>query len=224
MSEIELRYQRILKEVENAAKNSARDPSEVTVVAVSKRQPLEKIHELYRVGGREFGENRLQEALEKIEHCDESIHWHLIGSLQRKKVPKVIGRFHLIHSVDSFELAEKISDCSEQKETKTPILLQVNCSREESKHGFLAESFLSEYESLRNLPGIEIRGLMTMAPFIDQEKIVRGCFAELRQLRDKVGKEELPELSMGMSGDFHWAIAEGATIVRVGTSIFGERR
>jgi pyridoxal phosphate enzyme (YggS family) len=172
---------------------------------------------LYNQGCRHFAENRVDAALEKMELLPEDIQWHLIGTLQKNKVRKVIGKFALIHSVDTPELAKKISDCSLEAGLKTPILLQVNTSGEASKHGLSFEEWQKNYPEVANFEGIMIKGLMTMAPLVDDEKIIRTTFARLREL-GKVLK--LQHLSMGMSQDFPLAIAEGATLLRIGSALF----
>ena len=204
-----------LERVESAIKERA------TLIAVSKNQPLEAILEAYAVGCRDFGENRVQEALPKIEAAPDDIRWHLIGSLQRKKVPQVIGKFALIHSVDSVALAEKIATCSDKAGLQTSILLQVNTSGEETKQGFSPAELKSSFSDLASLKGLNIQGLMTMAPLSEDENVIRAAFRGLRELRDDLeGKARLPDLSMGMSQDYLIGIDEGATLVRVGRAIF----
>lgn len=190
---------------------------EVTVVAVSKQRSLEDILQVYRAGCRDFGENRVPEALEKIEKAPQDIRWHFIGMLQRKKVPKVIGKFALIHSVDSPELAKKISLCSADRGAETSLLLQVNTSGEKTKHGFSPQELQKMFPQLLELPNIAIKGLMTMAPLTDDKEQIQSCFSQLRLLRDEF---QLHHLSMGMSHDYPIAITEGATLVRIGTAIF----
>lgn len=182
------------------------------LVVVTKNQPLSKILEVYQEGCRDFGENRIQEALGKMEVAPQDINWHFIGTLQKNKVNKAIGKFSLIHSVDSFELAEKLS-----KKTEESILLQVNTSGESSKHGPSIEEWRPYLESLFCLPHIKILGLMTMAPLTEDTKIIRQTFRKLRQFGEEL---KLPQLSMGMSHDYEIALDEGATIVRVGSAIF----
>lgn len=184
----------------------------VKIVAVSKGCSLEQILALYEVGCRDFGESRVQEALLKIEKAPKDIRWHFIGKLQKNKVRKVIGKFFLIHSVDSFDLAEKISQVSQEMNVVTSILFEVNTSGEPSKSGFKPEEV-----RLINLSGISLKGLMTMAPLTDNIHIIRKTFSDLRLLRDKLG---LKELSMGMSSDYWIAIEEGATMLRLGSCIF----
>lgn len=220
-------YRRVVAAIEETARSCGRNPADITLVAVTKQHIWEHIKAAYAAGCRNFGESRLQEALPKIAGTPEDIHWHLIGTLQKNKVTKVIGTFALIHSVDSFELAEKISDCGLYEEIETRILLQVNVLGEESKHGLTPDELRQTYQKFLQLPSIKVEGLMTMAPFVENERVIRDCFARLRDLRDELRFEMedpalLPELSMGMSHDYPIAIQEGATIVRVGTAIFGE--
>jgi len=208
-----------------AARASGRSAADVTLVAVTKTIPWEKCSWLYALGHRDFGENRIVEALEKEGVAPADCRWHFIGTLQNNKVRKAIGKFSLIHSVDTFELAEKISQCSLDAGVTTAILLQANTSGESSKHGLTADDWKRCYEKVVDLKGITVQGLMTMAPETDDEKIIRRCFANLRVLRDELKSlfpEEAPmnHLSMGMSHDFPLAIAEGATIVRIGTALF----
>lgn len=216
-------YLRIVDEVSQLAVRYGRSATEITVVAVSKRQPLQEIEEVFDVGCRDFGESRVQEALSKRADEPLDIRWHLIGSLQKNKVNKVAGRFALVHSVDTPELAHVLSRAGEAQEVTTSVLLQVNTSGEMSKHGWSPAQWLEGFEELLALPGIEIEGLMTMAPLTDDVEIIRDCFAGLRRFRDDLQTRfecRLPHLSMGMSQDYEWAIAEGATLLRIGTAIF----
>lgn len=199
----------------------------VTLVAVSKGRSVTEMLKVYAAGVRDFGENRVQEAFEKMEQMPADVRWHFIGKLQSNKISKVIGRFVLIHSVDSAELARKISRSSLQRGLRTPILLEANTSGETSKSGLRPEEWEAVFPVLLDLEGIEVKGLMTMAPLTDNASIIRDSFAKLRQLRDRLqsrgGKEvDLSTLSMGMSSDHVIAIEEGATLVRIGTAIFDE--
>lgn len=201
------------------------------VLAVSKLQPVEKIKALYDQGQRSFGENYVQEALEKIETLKDlsDIQWHLIGSLQKNKAKYVVGKFALIHSVDSLELAQVLSRQCVNKQVQQNILIQVNLAEEESKGGFDRETLLAQWSNLTQLPHIQIQGLMTMPPLTETGVEVRPYFRGLRELRDDLKKQTdlsihpLKELSMGTSHDYAVAIEEGATIVRLGTILFGER-
>lgn len=220
-------YLHVLENVEKIAKGVGRNPKDITTIAVSKTQPIERILEVYREGGRNFGENRVPEALEKQVIAPEDIHWHFIGNLQKNKVPKVVGRFVLIHSVDSFDLAKKISEVGEREGIVTPILLQVNTSGELSKHGLSPEEWEKEIEGLQKLSHVKIEGLMTMAPFTDDTGIIRKTFSKLRTFKETLlkqidNKKDFRHLSMGMSHDYPIAIEEGATLLRIGTEIFGK--
>lgn len=217
------RYFKLLKKVENIAEKQGRNPREITLVAVSKGRPTEEIRLLAEAGCRDYGESRIQEALPKIEATPSGLHWHFIGPLQKNKVKKVIGRFSLIHSVDSYKLADCISKNSLDSGIRTPILLQVNISGESSKQGFHPEEIRKAFIGLVQLPGVSIQGLMTIAPLTEDNDVIRACFSGLRLLRDELRIQsglELPHLSMGMSHDYSLAIAEGATLLRVGSEIF----
>ena len=193
-------------------------PPNVLLVVVSKGQSYEDILQCYNAGARDFGENRLEEFLIKKEALPKDIRWHMIGSIQSKKVPKVVGQFELIHSVDSLELAQKI----DSKGVPTKILLEANTSGEASKHGLTPEEWIGCYDQIKILKNVSVEGLMTMAPFTDDEEVVRSCFKNLRKLREVLSSKgkPLPHLSMGMSHDWEIALQEGATILRIGTSIF----
>lgn len=210
-------YQRLLEQIAAEAQAAGRNPSDIQLIAVSKNHPWTVVKELYDAGCHVFGENRVQEALPKIQEAPKDIQWHLIGTLQRKKVPKIIGLFSLIHSVDSFDLAEKISEVS--KERATNILLQVNVTGEESKQGFTPNNVLSEFKRLQSLPHLNIQGLMTMAPLEASSEECFECFSKLRELRDELS---LKELSMGMSNDWKEAVRAGATMLRIGSALFQE--
>lgn len=222
-----MNYQNTLRDIERIALECKRDPKEITLIAVSKYAPFEKVMEAYHGGCRNFGESRPQEALVKIEQSPKDIKWHLIGTLQKNKVNKAIGHFSLIHSVDSFDLAKKISAASEKASIATPILIQVNISGEESKHGLSKEEWRNCFNELIQLPNLELHGLMTMAPLTEDKNIVRKTFSSLREFREEllpkvIRKELFKELSMGMSHDYPIAIEEGATMVRIGSKIFAE--
>ncbi len=212
----------IKERIAHAALHAGRRGEEITCVAVTKGRSLEEMREIYRLGIRDFGESRVAEALKKMEQIPSDVRWHFIGKLQKNKVGKVIGRFALIHSVDDLELAEKISKLSLQRGVKSAILLEVNTSGEVSKSGLTSEEWTRNFPTICALEGIEIRGLMTMAPLSEDEVKIRHCFAQLRILQEILNKQggNLKVLSMGMSSDFHLAILEGATMVRVGTLYF----
>ena len=220
------RYLAILSHVEALARQNGRNLADITVICVSKNHLWEEVESIQKAGCQHFGESRVQEALEKMEKGAAHLHWHLIGTLQKNKVNKVIGKFSLIHSVDQFDLAIKISEASIQQHSKTPILLQVNTSGETTKHGEPPEEWKRQIEPLLLLPGIELKGLMTMAPLTTNQKVIRKTFADLRLFKEELekitGKGTLPHLSIGMSNDYPLAIAEGATLLRIGSAIFKE--
>jgi PLP dependent protein len=224
-----MRHLEIQKEIIQAALQAGRDPSQIQLVVVSKNQSVEAIQALFDCGIRCFGESKVQEAEEKQRCLPQEIEWHLIGSLQSKKVPKVVGAYSLIHSIDSLELATKISKKSVEKNLVTEILLEVNTSGEANKHGLTRELLLEQFSSFIALPAIRVRGLMTMAAQMhtgEEQKKVRRSFQMLAQLKRELEKSfptcmpDFSELSMGMSQDFKIAIEEGATIVRIGSAIF----
>lgn len=224
-----MNYLPILENVKQIAKDCGRNPDEITLVAVSKTHPLELVLDAYAEGARDFGENRVPEALAKKSAAPQDINWHFIGTLQKNKVPKVVGNFTLIHSVDSYELAEKISEVSKRQNLVTPILLQVNTSGEASKHGLTSEDWLKYFHALQNLASLRLEGLMTMAPLTDDEAVIRKTFYNLRIFKETLltqidNKKDFKHLSMGMSHDYPIAIEEGATILRIGSGIFGKRQ
>lgn len=219
MSDICAKYNQIKEHVEHIAKECNRDPDTITIIAVSKGHPFSEIQRAYEAGCRNFGENRIGEAEEKWSLIPSDVNRHFIGSLQKNKVRKVLGLNSLIHSVDSLELAEKFSVSSVENNKISSILLQANTSGEYSKHGLSPEQWEEVYEQALRLPGIKIEGWMTMAPLVEDQSIIHSCFAALRKLNEKLGP--LPHLSMGMSHDYPIAIQEGATLLRIGTAIFG---
>lgn len=203
---------------ENYLKIKSEIPDGVLLVVVSKGRSIDEMLQCYEAGARDFGENRLEEFLQKKEILPKDIHWHMIGTIQSKKVPKVVGQFDLIHSVDSLELARKI----DSKGIQTKILLEANTSGEASKHGLTPEEWITAYDEIKKLNNISVEGLMTMAPYTDDTNLIRNCFKNLRKLRDTLSSKDRPMtlLSMGMSHDWRIAIEEGSTIVRIGSSIF----
>lgn len=218
-------YEVVCREIALAAERHGRVPSEVTLVAVTKKVSWQTASILYQQGQRDFGEGQVAEALAKQQQAAHHCRWHFIGHLQKNKVRKVIGKFSLIHSVDSLGLAEKLSLASQEAGLITSILLQANTSGELSKQGLNPDEWRRCFEQVLGLEGISVKGLMTMAPLVDDEAILHDCFSKLRQLRDELRlmageKADLPHLSMGMSRDFKIAIGEGATLVRIGTALF----
>lgn len=217
-----------IQKCQEALVKSGRPLSTLKVLAVSKLQPIEKIQVLYQKGHRTFAENYVQEALAKQEALKAlEIEWHLIGSLQKNKVKSVLGKFALIHSVDSLRLVEAVSLQASKLNLSQKILLQVNVAKEESKGGFSKEELFQLWPQIQKLPNISIEGLMTMPPLTENPESVRPFFRELREFKEHLQKQpsqhSLKELSMGTSHDFYVAIEEGATIVRLGTVLFGER-
>jgi pyridoxal phosphate enzyme (YggS family) len=204
----------------------ARKAGEVRLVAVSKTHPTEAIREVFEAGQRTFGESRVQEALPKLDALPPEIEWHFIGHLQTNKIRKVVGRIALFHGIDNQNLALQMNRIAGELGVTANVLLEVNVSGEESKFGFDPKTLSAELETLLPMPFLRIQGLMTMAPYSDDPETSRPFFSKLRELRDHLAMETgnpLRELSMGMSGDFEQGIAEGATIVRVGSAIFGNR-
>lgn len=221
-----------LKEVEEcicaACEKSGRDRSEVTLIAVSKTKPVSMIEEAYSSGIRQFGENKPQELRDKYEELPKDIHWHMIGHLQRNKVKYVVGHAALIHSVDSIRLAQAIDQEAEKKGIIMPVLVEVNVAEEESKFGVTVADCEEFICSIAKLEHISVQGLMTIAPFVENAEDNRKYFAKLRELSVDIEAKNIDNvsmcnLSMGMTGDYQVAIEEGATMVRVGTGIFGHR-
>ncbi|WP_349667848.1 YggS family pyridoxal phosphate-dependent enzyme [Lacrimispora sp.] len=214
--------------IKEACKRCGRDRSEVTLIAVSKTKPADMIREAYQWGIRDFGENKVQEICDKYEQLPGDIRWHMIGHLQRNKVKQVIDKAVLIHSVDSVRLAEQIEEEAAKKEICVDILLEVNVADEESKFGFRLEETEQAIRDISVFPHISIKGLMTIAPFVENSEQNRPVFKELNQFyvdmqRKNIDNVNMNMLSMGMTGDYEIAIEEGATLVRVGTGIFGTR-
>lgn len=207
-----------------AAERAGRDPSEITLVGVSKTVGRADVDAAYAAGMRHFGENRIQDALVKFEDSPDDLVLHLIGSLQTNKVRHAVGRFQLIHSVDRLSLVDALQARCEAASVTQPILLQVNVAREEQKHGCDPDDAAAMVEAVLARKNLELRGLMTMAPLTATPEEARPVFAELRQLRDRLKRDfsgsNLADLSMGMTNDYEAAVEEGATIVRVGRAIF----
>ena len=215
-------------EIQAACSRAGRDPSQVTLIAVSKTKPVSALKEAYDAGIRDFGENKVQELMEKQPQLPADIRWHMIGHLQRNKVKYLIGKVALIHSVDSLRLAEEISRESQHKGVETDILIEVNVSGEESKYGISPMEALELIEKIAKLPGIHVKGLMTIAPYTEVAEKNRPYFDKLVQLSVDITEKNIDNvsmnvLSMGMTGDYSIALEEGATYIRVGTGIFGER-
>ena len=214
--------------IKEACKRANRKRSEVTLISVSKTKPIETLKEAYDLGVRVFGENKVQELEQKIPAFGSDVSWHMIGHLQRNKVKYIVGKVDLIHSVDSLRLAEEIQKESEKKNVESNILIEVNVAEEESKFGITCEEVLDLVKTISKFPNIHIRGLMTIAPYVVDSEENRWIFRKIKDLsvdiKDKnIDNVNMDILSMGMTGDYTVAIEEGATHVRVGTGIFGER-
>ena len=221
-------YEAVKNNIEQACMRSNRDLSEVTLIAVSKTKPVPMLQEIYDAGARDFGENKVQELCQKYEELPQDIRWHMIGHLQRNKVKQVVGKAALIHSVDSYRLAQEISLQAQKQNITVPILIEVNIAKEESKFGIAKEDTIQLVEEIAELPNLTIQGLMTIAPFVDDPEDTRLYFREIKQLSVDIKNKNIDNvtmdvLSMGMTNDYEVAIEEGATIVRVGTGIFGAR-
>lgn len=214
--------------IHKSCQKAGRSEKEVTLIAVSKTKPIPELYEAYQKGCREFGENKVQELVDKYKIMPKDIHWHMIGHLQTNKVKYIVDKVAMIHSVDSLKLAREISKEAKKKQVIVSVLIEVNVAGEESKFGVHMEEAEPLIREIALLDGIKICGLMTIAPYVADEEKNRQYFADLKQLSvDIAGKNidnvNMNVLSMGMTGDYAVAIEEGATYVRVGTGIFGER-
>jgi pyridoxal phosphate enzyme (YggS family) len=221
------RLQLVQETMRRACQQAGREETSVQLVAVSKTHPAEAVRELAECGQSIFAESRVQEALIKIPQCPGRLHWHFIGHLQKNKIRKALPHFTLFHGVDNLELAEEVQRIASEEGQRPGVLLEVNTSGEASKFGFHPDQLEAQLEDLLELPRLEICGLMTMAPVVPKPEMARPFFARLRELRDRLEEKfgvKLPELSMGMSGDYEAAIVEGSTLVRVGTALFGDRK
>ncbi len=215
-------------EIGTACKKAGRERSSITLVAVSKTKSAEMVKELYDCGIRDFGENKVQELVSKYDLLPKDIRWHLIGHLQTNKVKYIIDKAYLIHSVDSLKLAREISKEAVKHQVNANILMEVNVAQEESKFGAAYDEVVGLLKQVSLLPNIFVKGLMTVAPYVENAEENRLVFSKLKQLSVDITTKNIDNvsmdcLSMGMSGDFAVAIEEGATFIRVGTSIFGER-
>ncbi len=225
MGAIAARLEAVRRQVADAADVAGRDPEDVRIVAVTKTVGLAEVQQAVAAGCRDFGENRVQEFLGKHGLFPEE-RWHFIGTLQSNKARDVVGRAWLIHSVDTMKLLQVIDRHARDAGIVQPVLLQVNVAAEEQKHGFAPDEAERALWDAAALKGVEVRGLMTMAPLVQRAEDVRWVFRETRELFEKlraqhIGPYELDELSMGMTNDFEVAVEEGATIVRVGRAVFG---
>ena len=224
------RLQQIHQRIDQAATRCKRSAESIRLIAVSKTMPADLVKEAIAAGVSDLGENYIQEARDKVNALATSeVSWHFIGHLQSNKAKYAIRLFDLIHSVDSFKLAQELNKHARKIDKVQAVLVQVNVAKEESKSGVYVEETIELMKQLSRLENISVKGLMTMPPYFNAPDKVRPFFAELRELRDRIRKEGIAnigmdELSMGMTGDFEAAIEEGATMVRIGTAIFGERQ
>ena len=222
-------YEKVHEDIVRACEKAGRSPEEVTLIAVSKTKPLSDIEELLeKTDAIDFGENKVQELVDKYENISKPVNWHMIGHLQTNKVKYIIDKVDLIHSVDSFKLAETIEKEAAKHNLTANILIEVNVAQEESKFGLKTEEVLPFIEKIANFEHIKVCGLMTIAPFVDNPEENRQIFANLHKLSVDINEKNIDNvyvniLSMGMTNDYEVAIEEGATMVRVGTGIFGAR-
>lgn len=219
---------KVEENIQKACDKAGRKRSEVTLIAVSKTKPVEMLQEIYNEGIREFGENKVQEMCEKMELMPQDIKWNMIGHLQTNKVKYIIGKTSLIHSVDSLKLAEEIQKQAVKHDVTADILVEVNIANEKSKFGISKDETIQMVRNIAKLDHLKIKGLMTIAPFVENPEDNRLYFREIKQLSVDINNQNIDNvsmdvLSMGMTGDYMVAIEEGATMVRVGTGIFGER-
>ncbi len=226
MSTIAERLQAVCERVAGAERRANRSPGEVKLIVVSKTWPASIVEEVVFAGSLALGENKVQDMMEKSQIMSSEVEWHFIGGLQRNKVRKVIGVSSMIHTVDSLKLAKYMNQVAADLGKRPKVCLQVNLAQEETKGGFLKDELEFEIEEMLGLENLDLRGLMSLPPFFSDPEKVRPWFSELRELKETLVSRyacKLPELSMGMSHDFEIAIEEGATMVRVGSAIFGSR-
>ncbi len=221
-------FEAVEEKIQAACKRAGRKREEITLIAVSKTKPVEMLQEAYDLGNRIFGENKVQEIVDKYDALPNDISWHMIGHLQRNKVKYIIDKVALIHSVDSLRLAETIEKEAAKKGITADILIEVNAAREDTKFGVMPEKAEELVSDISSLPHIRIKGLMTIAPFVDNPEENRIYFQRLRNLAVDIGENKsdnvtMGVLSMGMTNDYEIAIEEGATMIRVGTGLFGAR-
>ena len=226
MEDVSGRLETVLAQITEATQKSGRSADDVQLIAVSKKQDAEKVRAAYDGGQAIFGESRVQEARAKIPLLPSAVRWHFIGHLQTNKIRHALPLFELFHSVDSLALAQEIERIADEEGLRPRVLMEVNVAGEGSKIGFAPDKLRTEIEQLLTLRRLNVEGLMTIPPFAPEAEDSRRYFVMLRELRDQLQQEfavQLPQLSMGMSSDYAVAIEEGATLVRVGTAIFGER-
>ena len=224
--DLEAKLHDIRERIAAACARAGRDPGSVTLLPVTKSQPPEVVNAAAQLGLTRFGENKVQEAKAKIPLCSDRLRWHMIGHLQTNKCRDAVELFEMIQSVDSLHLAEEINRRADQAGKTMPALLEVNLAGEASKFGYRPEQLLADLPQLKLLSRLEIQGLMTVPPWTSDPESVRPVFRQLRDLKERCEKAlgaPLPHLSMGMSGDFEVALEDGATIVRIGTALFGPR-
>ena len=225
---VAVNYNEVKARMEAACVRAGRNPKDVTLIAVSKTKPVSMLVEAYEAGARTFGENKVQEIVKKFPQMPEDAKFHMIGHLQTNKVGQVIEKVELIHSVDSVHLAEKIEKEAAKRNMIANILLEVNVAREDSKFGLYMEDVIGVLQSVREFPHVCVKGLMTIAPYVENAEENRKYFKDLYQLYVDIKSKNLDNgtmsvLSMGMTGDYEVAVEEGATMIRVGTGIFGSR-
>jgi PLP dependent protein len=226
MASIAENLERVREQIAQAAAKAGRAPDETELVAITKTHPAEKVREAVEAGHIVFGESRVQEARGKIPELPSNLRWHFVGHLQKNKIRHALALFELFHGVDSLALAQEMDRIAAEEGERLRVLLEVNVAGEGSKFGFKAETLRTEIGSLLVLPRLSIEGLMCIPPLAEEAEASRKFFVQLRELRNSLEKEfdvKLPHLSMGMTHDFWIAVEEGATLVRVGTAIFGER-
>ena len=227
MSSIAENLGRVREQIASATAKSGRSADDVELVAITKTHPADKVREAIEAGQTLFGESRVQEARAKIPELPSNIRWHFVGHLQKNKVRQALPLFEMIHGVDSLALAQDINRVAEEDGTYPRVLLEVNVAGERSKFGFAAGQLREQMEELLALPRVSLEGLMCIPPSADESQPSRKFFVQLRELRELLENEfdlQLPQLSMGMTNDYPIAVEEGATLVRVGTAIFGERK
>lgn len=221
-------YEKVVENVKKACERSGRNFQDVTIIAVSKTKPLSDVEELLAHGITEFGENKVQEMVDKYEHVSKPVNWHLIGHLQTNKVKYIVDKACLIHSVDSVHLAKEIEKEATKKDVVVKVLIEVNIAQEESKFGIREDEVYSLIDAIKDMPHVHVMGLMTIAPFVDNAEENRVYFRKLHQLLLDIKSKcidniDMNVLSMGMTNDYEIAVEEGATMIRVGTAIFGAR-
>lgn len=221
-------YEKVVENVKKACERSERNFQDVTIIAVSKTKPLSDVEELLAHGITEFGENKVQEMVDKYEHVSKPVNWHLIGHLQTNKVKYIVDKACLIHSVDSVHLAKEIEKEAAKKDVIVKVLIEVNIAQEESKFGIREDEVYSLIDAIKDMPHVHVMGLMTIAPFVDNPEENRVYFRKMRQLLLDIKSKcidniDMNVLSMGMTNDYEIAVEEGATMIRVGTAIFGAR-